>query len=165
MIELERMTTQYVATEDRISITANVKSGGTARLWLTRRIGDRMVAALVKAVQPRHRDRAYAELIGEMTQQEAEQRLEPQPEVQAATPDHEWLIDKISLQFPTGAVVVRLTGPQGQEAGMALSTEVVRQWLGILRRVYQHGEWPIDQWPESVRREPVAAPRHPVVLH
>jgi hypothetical protein len=164
MIDLQRLTMEYVANEDRLSLTANVQSGGTARLWLTRRIADRMVAALATSLQPRHRDRAYAELLDAFAQQHAEQRHEPLARVKADSPDHEWLVRKLTLRFPESGVLIILTGAEGEEARMVLSAELLRQWLGILRKVYHTAEWTTESWPEAARSRP-ALPQHSVVLH
>lgn len=164
MIDLERMTTEYVADEDRISISARIKGDGTIRLWLTRRIADRMVPALAKVVQPRHEDPAYAEVVGEMAQQRAEQNHEPQEPVKPTHPDQEWLVCKIDLRMAKAGAVLIFAGSESEHARLTMTFELLRQWLAILRRVYQAGEWPLAVWPNALQ-EGAARPVAPKILH
>jgi hypothetical protein len=164
MLELERVTTEYVANQDRISLTANEKSGGTARLWLTRRIADRLIPALLKAVQPRHEDPVYVEVLDEIAQHRAEQRQERQPPVKVVQPDREWLVDRIDLKMATAGTRVVFVSAEDERAQLTFNVELLRQWLGILRRLYSQAEWSTDIWPDSLS-SPQAPKKPPTVLH
>lgn len=150
MIELEKATTLYSQDQDRVSINATIRGGGTARIWLTQRIVHRLVHALVKIVKPQHDDPIYAEVIASVAQQKAVDRHEPQAPVKADAPEHEWLVSKIDLQIPQSGVVVMLYSAAGQSARLSMSAELLRQWLSILRRVYEITEWRGAEWPDWV---------------
>lgn len=148
MLELDRITTLYSPEQDRISLSANLREGGTARIWLTQRIVDRLISALVKIVKPHHPDPVYAEIIAGVAQQQAVSRHELQAPVKITETEHEWLVSKIDLQMPRSGVVVIFYNAAGQNARVAMNVELLRQWLTILRRVYVTAEWDGAEWPE-----------------
>lgn len=158
------MTTQYVADEDRILISASTAKGGTVRLWLTHRIVGRLVPALAKLVQPRHQDPVYCKVMDEIAQQNAEQRQEPQEPVIAASPGHEWLVRKINIQKGERGVALVFVGPDGERARISFSGELLRQWLGIVRRVCRTADWTDADRSDRMPETP-AAGKHPTVLH
>lgn len=148
MLELERITVIYSEDQDRIAINAAVRDGGTARLWLTQRLANRLIPVLINQIKPRHEDPIYVDIMAGVAQQRAVARQEPQAPVKVTEPDHEWLISKIDLQMPTSGTVVIFYDASGKSARVAFRTEVLRQWLSILQRAYTAAEWRGTDWPE-----------------
>lgn len=165
MLELDTITTLYSTDQDRISLNARVKEGGTARIWLTQRIVHRLIPALVNIVKPKHDDPVYAEVIASVAQQRAVDRHEPQAPVQvAAETEHEWLVNKIDLQLPKQATILIFSSADGRTARLVMNAELLRQWLAILRRVYVTSEWKGAEWPEWMD-PPAPEVSKPKVLH
>jgi hypothetical protein len=148
MLEFEKITMAYSEDEDRISISAVLRDGGTARIWLTQRMANRLIPALINAIKPRHKDPAYVDIIAGVSLTKAIARQEPQAPVSAKEPGHEWLVSKIDLQMPTSGAVVIFYGTAGQSARIGFNFDLLRQWLSILQRVYAAAEWRGADWPD-----------------
>ena len=148
MLDLQRITVLYSEEQDRISINAAVRDGETARIWLTQRMTNRLIPALINVIKPRHEDPVYAEIIAGVSHQKAVSRQEPSAPVTANAPEHEWLVSKIDLQMPPSGTVVIFYSPTGQSARIGFNGDLMRQWLSILQRVYVAAEWRGTDWPE-----------------
>ena len=77
MINLQRMTAEYVEYEDRIVLLGDGGQDGVVRLWLTRPLTAKLVPALVDIVKPRHEDPGYVDVIDTFRQAAAEQQHKP----------------------------------------------------------------------------------------
>lgn len=164
MLELERITTLYSPEQDRVSLNATLRAGGTARIWLTQRIIHKLVPALISIVEPRHKDPVYTEIIAGVSQQKAVERHEPQAPVNVTEPTHDWLVSKVDLQIAQSGAVVIFCNAKGQKARVAMNGELLRQWLSILRRVYLMAEWHGAEWPAWMA-VPQPSEATPKVLH
>jgi hypothetical protein len=147
MLELKRITTLYEADQDRMSLTAQLGDGSFARIWLTQRIVNRLIPALINQVRPDHVDGTYADVIAGVAQQRAVERHEPQAPVRAAEAGHEWLVSKINMQIGQNGAILSFCNADGETAKLAMNAELLRQWLAILRRVYLMAEWQGADWP------------------
>lgn len=148
MIQLDRITTLYSQDQDRISLNALDKEGGTIRIWLTQRIFARLIPELAKLVKPRHDDPVYASVLASVAQQWAIEQHEPQAQVQLTEVGQEWLVCKIDMQLSEAGVILVFASADGQTARLAMNANLLRQWLAILRRVYNSSEWKGIDWPE-----------------
>ena len=164
MLKLDRITTLYALDQDRISLNATDNEGSTVRIWLTQRICRRLVPELVRLIKPQHQDQVYASVLASAAQQRALQKQEPQSPVQLTESVQEWLVSKIDMQMSEAGVVLVFTSADGQNAQLAMNTELLRQWLAILRRVYDSSEWKGICWPEWLD-PPIAARSTSQVLH
>ena len=148
MLELERITVVYSEDQDRIAINAAVRDGGIARLWLTQRLANRLIPALINLIKPRHEDPTYVDIMAGVAQQRAVARQEPQTPVKVTEPNHEWLINKIDLQMPPSGTVIIFYDASGQSARVIFQGDLLRQWLSILQRAYTGAEWRGTDWPD-----------------
>ena len=53
MHQLQRVTTEYVDSEDRIRISGSCVDDGLVQLWLTRRLMDRLLPMVLQGRGPR----------------------------------------------------------------------------------------------------------------
>lgn len=147
MPSLQRFTTQYVDSEDRVRLTGALSEGVVLSLWLTRRLLDRLIPHLTLWLERQHANLPRPELVLEFAQQEALSQLVPQPPVEAGDAQVHLVIsidispanEQICLCFKTGA---------GAQADISFAATPLRQWLGILRHAYQQADWPLFPWPE-----------------
>jgi hypothetical protein len=156
---LGRLTTQYHEQEDRIRITGEIETGGTACLWLTNRLARRLVPALVRWLEQESGDLPMPELRQEMAQQAAEARMEAgAPVGGGGAVAFNLLLQEIDLQATDQAIrLVLKTGAEpGSGAGsgsgavfaFGFDRTSARQWLAILRHGFEQAGWPQDIWPE-----------------
>jgi hypothetical protein len=151
MLILDRITTLYSAEEDRLSISATIKDGGTARIWLTQRITNRLIPPLLKLVGPKKDDPLYSEVIAEIAQQKAVERQEVVAPVRVQEVQHEWLVHKIDLSLASSGAALKLWNLDGQGADVNLHGELLRQWLDIVRRLYIKAGWTGVDWPDWMK--------------
>jgi hypothetical protein len=164
MKQLDRVTTLYSQEQDRISLNALDKQGGSIRLWLTQRIFARLVPRLAKLVEPKHDDPVYASVLASVAQQRAVEQQEPAKPVQLVEVAQEWLVCKIDMKMSPAGIILIFASADGERAQLAMNGGLLRQWLAILRRVYQSAEWKGTDWPDWMD-PPVTTQRSSQILH
>ena len=168
-LELQRITTQYDAPQDRICLLAQANDNGLSyTLWFTQRLMRLLLPTLWQWLEQHDTPAAthpattahsgHTEAWNEMAQQAAcAQRTEDTPSVRPHTFSQQWLVCSIQLQASTQAVQLHLSSTQGSDATptlgdasaqLTLSALLLRQWLAILLSLHQQAEWPTDHWPQ-----------------
>ena len=148
MQALQRITTEYVETEDRIRLSGACEDGAVVQLWLTRRLMDRLLPMLLKWLGQEAGEGARAEIMQEFAQQAARAALEPQPSVHAQD-DTSILVQAVDVTTGDNALGLAFkSSPQG-DASHRIGFEplALRQWLNIVHDQYRKAEWPLDGWP------------------
>lgn len=165
MQALQRITTEYVDTEDRVRLSGACEDGTVVQLWMTRRLTDRLVPLLLNWLGQEAGEGARAEIMQEFAQQAARAALEPQPSVRAQD-DSSILVQAVDVTTGDSALGLAFkSSPQG-DASYRIGFEplALRQWLGILHDQYRKAEWPLDGWPAWIT--PAEQPASPgVSLH
>lgn len=87
----------------------------------------------------------------------------PQPG-EPASSRNEWLVREINLKVLNDSYALTFAGTGRQEARCGFTEELLRQWLGILRRVCQTAGWTSPDWPDWMR-ESVKTEDSPSSLH
>lgn len=167
MHDLQRITTEYVETEDRIRLCGEAADGESIALWLTRRLLARLVPHLCEWLTDLTGDGAHAALLNGFAQQAAAGALEPQAPVRAAAESAAPVVRSIDVTAGDAAVRLVFHGGDGLQAGLTLPTVALRQWLGILHAQWLKGEWPASDWPDWINESrPVrAAGQAAALLH
>lgn len=159
---LQRVTTEYVDTEDRLRLSGELPGGQTQVLWLTQRLAQRLVPHLCGWLEQQTAAGAPMELVQEFAQQAAQASLEPQVRVEADAGAQAWLVQSVDVSIGEGAVTLLFKpGISGAAVScLTLPSDSLRQWLGILLAQYQVAQWPLEAWPEwmiGARGAPAAA--------
>ena len=159
MAEIHKFSLCYDAAEDRIAWDAEAQDGSTTRMWLTQRL----CQAVVKAIVPMVVQTAPPELAkgGETAVQSWEQAaamaefgkvppVRPRPQSLAGLvrtvnirPEGE----KVILTFEFGAPV---------PCAIGINTPQIRQTLSVIHGLYVAAGWPTDFWPAWIA-DPIAA--------
>ena len=142
-LELKRVTTTYVDTEDRLRLVGETDSGEHHTLWLTQRLVGRLVDRILQWL-PQEREE-----IQEITQQFAQAKHEPEPPVIADPACMSWLVKEITLVPAQGTLgLVFKSMDSGQQTVVVEFNEVcLRQWLNIIFKQHQHAQWVGTDWP------------------
>jgi hypothetical protein len=150
MTMLGRFTTEYVAREDRIRVTATDRQGQFHVLWLTRLLMDRMLAALFKLVDSSGGDSRASALADKMIkaarQEAATAQLTPGPPVVAPAEQQGWLVTNINLKLRDGVLLIQFSDDGGHSAYAEIGLLHVHQWLAILFANYRRGGWESPVW-------------------
>ena len=177
MAELQRITTQYVETEDRLRLAGENADGEALVLWLTQRLINRLLphlCAWLERQTPVDDTHVYgaavqAELIQSFAQQAAVVALAPQTPVRSTAQSRSWLVHAVDVT--TGDQAVTLTfkdtaATGGAPATLTLADLPLRQWLTILHDQYAAAQWPLTVWPAWALDAPSPARQAiPAVLH
>lgn len=166
--ELQRVTTEYVATQDRIRLSGAVIDGQTVVLWMTQRLFNRLIPPMTKWLEENGGGAAAAhaaspsekEMLQEFAQQSAQAALTPQPRVKADEPSDAWLVDTLGVTTAPRGVIIAFKAADGRAVTLTLAAEPLRQWLGVVRLMYGKGEWTMAVWPAWMdeTRQPSAKP-------
>jgi len=161
MINLQRITTAYVDTQDRIRISGEADNGDTIVLWLTQRLLSQVISHLLNLIEKQSLDVSGSDATASSLRQGFEQQL-AQSELAAEAPvqtvetAQSWLVLEVDIALsPEGTLVLvfkreseKVT--QQEDAGKATLTieaKQLRQWLGIVHAQWQSAGWPVTLWP------------------
>ncbi len=161
---LNRLTTKYIDTEDRIKLSGDRADGQELIIWLTQRLANRLVDHLTQwlekqdvpvcsyAVPPkreagpdsdnRGKEKDSATPITSNQQQlGAADTVLQKPEI--------WLINSIDITRSSQGVRLIFKGkkPGQQIASFSMSAQSLSQWLDILYEQYGKAQWPVESWP------------------
>lgn len=168
MTGLQRITTEYVDTEDRIRLAGELTAGEVLTLWLTQRLLNRLIPHLCRWLEQHTGNAPLAELRQEIAQQKVRSELEPQAPVRAGAQVQGVLIHSVDLKAAKAGMALLFKDVAGQEvARLQLPRKPLRQWLSILHGQYRLAAWPTCVWPAWVEEAQVGLmPKNrSVVLH
>lgn len=158
---LQRLTTEYVDTEDRIRISGAREQGGeTLVLWLTQRLLNRLVPVLIAPLEREGNALPRADLLHGFAQTAARAALEPQAPVRTDAAQAGWLVRSVDVTPAEGAVHLTFRGGEDEAACLQLAPRALRQWLGIVHDHYRKGDWPLAAWPGWMKESasPIRSP-------
>lgn len=168
--ELTRITTRYVAVEDRVRLAGERVGGSQVAIWLTRRLLQGLVPKLLSSpdaapgaapgVIPAHR-----ELLLGFAQQKALAAHVPVAPVAPPAEAESWLAERAAISRSPQALTITFESADGQAASMLLTPAAVHQWLAIIYRAYRSAQWPLDIWPAWVTENLEPVPAQPQALH
>lgn len=147
LLELQRLTTEYVDAEDRLRLTGEIRPGETQELWLSQRLVMRLLPHLFLWLEKQGSTAFPAEIEQSLEQHAASANLGDEAPVQRSG-GRAWLVEAVDMT--AGDHVLRLSfRREGEEAvSLTLSALHMRQWLTILRTLWNVAEWPLAVWPE-----------------
>lgn len=171
--KLERFTTEYISSEDRIRLTTASADTVTV-IWLTRRLCDRLVPAMAQWLEKNMPEPAkeappvnkvQVKAFNDQVQAVAQQQARVRNQTVAAEPvkvelsEKSWLAFSASLKGQPNQLLITL-GSTDDEHQIAIPFHPVhlRQWLDILYQNYLKADWSNDQWPEWAVAQPQDQP-------
>lgn len=166
---LQRITTEFVESEDRIRLTGEVSEKGacmTKVLWLTQRLLNRLAPCLCEWLAGSDTKSPTAELKQEFAQQKAQAELKPQAPVRFVTQTQGHLVYSVDVQTAPGVMVLIFKGHTEQpQAALQFTPLQLRQWLHILHNQYRRAEWPTTAWPSWMETERFESGQCRLMLH
>ena len=179
MINLQRITTEYVEVEDRIRLSGEGEQGQTIVLWLTQRLLSQVISHLLGLIEKQSptlsktgdSQAPASNLMQGFAQQAAEAELSPEQPVQAASSSLSWLIQEVDIALsPEGSLVLVFKRELGAVAGqdeegittLKVEAKQLRQWLGIVHAQWQRAGWPLALWPNWMDEAPTSASSKPL---
>ena len=146
-VALRRLTTEYIEHEDRFRLAGETEQGHLM-LWLSLRMAQRLVPALVRWLEQQR-----AEPQRTFTQFEfGRQTIQPQHQEVLVLAN--WLITAIDVTTTAERVLLTFKNAEGQAAGFEFTAASLRQWLELLHEIYLGAQWPLDIWPVWLTEQP-----------
>ncbi len=153
MLVLKKITARYDAIEDRLALHAEAVDGQQAQLWCTQRLFNRLAKALVSLLDQELGNTAPASRIGSqhlhaMEQGAAQAQLAPQTPVSAPVkPPVSGLLGSVDISRRGQRFELVFKSGDQPLAGVTLTATEMRQWLGIVHRLYGQAGWSTEAWP------------------
>lgn len=147
-MKLEKITLTYVDEEDRIQLSAQTPEGEVVVLWLTQRLGNRLIAVLRDWLLKQVQAGVNSDVLHQFEQQAAQQARASETAVVASPHSYAWLINRVDVSYsPTQMTLIFKGKDEAESAQMTLVNTAMRQWFDIMYRVYQRAQWQCVDWP------------------
>lgn len=157
--KIEKITQNYDATEDRVSLNVQNASGEVVVLWLTQRLANRLATFLIgwlnEDFAASDRGNPTSDLQAwEQQAAQAQLKADEQP-VARHTARGEYLLKKVDLARNSRHFTLNFVWENGS-AKLSLTAIQLRQWLGILYKLFDKAEWPKANWPNWFAGDPAS---------
>jgi hypothetical protein len=151
LLELQRLTTEYVDAEDRMRLTGEIRPGETLVLWLSQRLLMRLLPHLFLWLEKQGSTPFPVEIEQSFEQQAALANLSLEAPVQRTRDSKAWMVEAVDMT--AGDHALRLSfRRQGEETvSLTMPALAMRQWLTIIRSLWGMAEWHEGLWPEWVQ--------------
>lgn len=159
---INRLTTDYVDTEDRMRLSGHVADGPPVVMWLTQRLALRLLPEMLKWLDKQIGSKS-AQVVHSFAQEAAVADLPPLERVQPATSDV-WLIQQVDIGPADERITLVFKTADGRAAGVGVTAVELRQWLAIMRGVWLNAGWPDTPWPDWMKGEARTSERQ-IILH
>lgn len=165
MYQLSRLTTEFIAEEDRIRLTGQIENGSPMVLWLTQRLINRLLPVLTKWLEEKNVDAPRNDIVQSFAQQSARAELAPQAPVVSKPESLTWLIQTVDVTTSKEIIRLVLKNKAGEASAIQFSPKQIRQWLNIVFDAYQKGGWSVTYWPTWLSEGALPPQRSSTVLH
>jgi hypothetical protein len=163
--ELQRMSTAYSETEDRVRLAGELAEGDPVVIWLSQRLLRRLLPALLQWLEQPASTLPRQDVLQGFAQQAARAGLAQQAPVEPASASQSWMALEVDVRRSPQLLVMAFRGGPGQQASLALDPVALRQWLNIVHDTFKLAEWSLDGWPEWVRDSAQTGPPASAILH
>lgn len=148
LLKLEKVTLTYIEEEDRIRLSAKTQESEVVVLWLTQRLGNRLIPVLRDWLLKQVQEGVNADVLHQFEQQAAQQASAAETAVVAVEQNCDWIINRVDVRYSPKQMTLIFKGKaEQQSAQMTLVNTAMRQWFDILYRVYQRAGWHCADWP------------------
>ncbi len=183
MSRINRFSTVYIDSEDRIRLTGESEEGNVLGCMLTLRLLRRLIPHLVKILAPEddqapvstalstaagdttQKRSASNELSQGIAQLRAQAGIKPETPVTLPAEDTAWLAHAVDIAANEQQVILTFRDSGELQIQLQLNAVQLRQWLGILFHLWAKAEWPTEVWPEWIETEALASPEKGSVVH
>lgn len=146
--KLSRITTEYIDSEDRFRITGQVGDKEVLEVWLTQRLLLRLLPHHFQWLEKQADSALPKEIVQSFAQQAAKANLKKEPPVKSNTETQTWIAHAVDIAPNKAGMGMRFKGSDDVIATLSLPPTQLRQWLTIVRSMWQKAQWPMDIWPE-----------------
>ena len=148
MDTIRKITVGYDETEDRVRLSYQDDAGAAKSLWLTQRLANRLVGALLAAFDLGEKKCGPEQRAWELSA--ARSQVTPDTPVAPADATAGWLAFAVDLTPAANGMRLTFRSNDGKAAALWIEDRtVMHQWLDILHHQYRQAGWPqAGLWPE-----------------
>lgn len=165
MVVAKRLTFVYHAAQDRLRMAVEEEGGKRLALWLTARLTRRLAEFLLGKISSDdsrqrplnsqlHQDQPVSQGVLQAWEQDLALRGKAQSSdvpVDRETP--QILVESVNVRFHArGVELIFLWSGERGKVRLLLSPTELRQWLDLVFRKTCQAGWPLDYWPDWMRR-------------
>lgn len=165
MLELQRLTTEYVDAEDRMRLTGEIRPGETLVLWLSQRLLLRLLPHLFLWLEKQGGTVFPADIVQSFEQAAAVETLGTEAPVQRSPDSKTWLVEAVDLTPDQQTLRLGFRREGEAPVSLTLPSTHLRQWLRILHLLWGVAEWPQEVWPEWMLEGQQRRSRQEPLLH
>tara|TARA_A100000164_G_C21607237_1_gene630401 strand:- start:166 stop:678 length:513 start_codon:yes stop_codon:yes gene_type:complete len=159
MQHLQRITTEYIDTEDRFRLTGISDKDAIMSFWLTQRLLIPLLKACIDwmenhspDVAKKTTDRQSRDSALSLAHQSAKQQLPEEKTVVANSNSPNLLVKEIDIKL--GKAGIELIIKENEESfSLALNANHLRQWMAIIYPLWLNAKWPDSHWPDWIRNQ------------
>jgi hypothetical protein len=153
-VSIETLTLRYIPDQDRFRVDAKTRGNNDfLRLWLTRRLVDRLVPQLFSSMGSPEKSTVSDDIRQSVAQRKAMAHKQKVNAVSMPESAPEWLVREVKLSNHPRGVRVVFVGPKDTQAAIFFGRQQLRQWLSIVRHTYGQAGWSVDVFPEWMNEE------------
>ena len=148
------VTMSFNAIEDRIVMDSLDQSKKVERLWLSRRLLDRLIPTLTDQLEVDSSKTIPTELEQSLAQEKAEMDKQQSKAVEINSKNPSWLVTHIQIGRSKNKFRLLFLGKNTEEpmatnnqANFDLAIPNLRQWLNALHKIYLKAEWETKAFP------------------
>ena len=147
------VTMQFDPLEDRLIMDCSDKSKNTQRLWLTRRLLDRLIPSLTDQLEVNSTNKISKELEQSFEQEKAEFYKTKTESVKLIKGNPSWLVTSVKVgksshDFKLIFIKDKIKKEAYQnKAEFVLAIPNLRQWLNALFKIYLKANWDTNFFP------------------
>ncbi len=151
MKAIEKVTVSYHEHEDRLHFACADNVGEVQGLWLTQRLGNRLIVALLAQLDGAlaHLPNEYArETVQTWELSSARAQLMPACPVQSKTPVQNDLVTSVDISHANDVFELVFRGAENSASLLNMNKTALRQWLHIVHQHYRQAGWHCTEiWP------------------
>ncbi|AQV96383.1 hypothetical protein BJN34_21165 [Cupriavidus necator] len=157
MFTIDKVTVSYDTEEDRLHLAVSDAQQQPLGLWLTRRLANQLIGVLLGELAESEAGQTDAHVrtaVQAWEQAAANAQLKPQTPVRSDAVLSNCLVTSVDVMHADGHVGLVFQLRESRPAALTLSHTALRQWLGIVHKLYGKAEWPCDGlWPDWMTGE------------
>ncbi len=143
------VTMQFDPLEDRLIMDCSDKSKNTQRLWLTRRLLDRLIPSLTDQLEVNSTNKISKELEQSFEQEKAEINKTKTESVKLLKNNPSWLVTSVKVGKNRQEFKLLFIENENYQnkAEFVLAIPNLRQWLNALFKIYLKANWDTKFFP------------------
>ena len=140
---IKRFTTSYSENEDRISIHAETDQSDYVVMWLSRRMLDRLIPALIEKIDSSDQRDAHHAMLQAFNQEAAVAAIKPSEPVTTQKDQKEFVVLSVDIHA-NDELVTMVFSYDSALFRLGLNKTELRQWLWIIYKNYIRAEWTLS---------------------